>query len=65
MIKNARANAIEARDAGLIQVGKISWRGTWQPIPIFVLGEFHGQRKLAGRMGSQESDTTECTPVSD
>ena len=65
MIKNAPANAIEARDAGLIQVGKISWRRTWQPIPIFVLGKFHGQRKLAGHMGSQESDTTEGTHISD
>ena len=29
-------------------VGKISWRGAWQPTPVFLPGEFHGQRSLAG-----------------
>ena len=24
------------------------WRRTWQPIPIFLPGESHGQRSLAG-----------------
>ena len=24
------------------------WRREWQPTPLFVLGEFHGQRSLAG-----------------
>jgi len=24
------------------------WRRAWQPIPVFLLGEFHGQRSLAG-----------------
>ena len=28
---------------------KILWRRKWQPIPIFLLGESHGQRSLAGR----------------
>ena len=28
-------------------VGKIPWRRTWQPIPVFLLGESHGQRRLA------------------
>ena len=27
---------------------KIPWRRKWQPTPIFVPGEFHGQRSLAG-----------------
>ena len=26
-------------------VGKISWRSTWQPTPVFLPGESHGQRK--------------------
>ena len=29
-------------------VGKIPWRRTWQPTPIFLPREFHGQRSLAG-----------------
>ena len=29
-------------------VGKIPWRRKWQPTPAFLLGEFHGQRILAG-----------------
>ena len=42
-------------------VGKIPWRGKWQPIPVFFPGESHGQRSLAGYgpWGHRESDTTE------
>ena len=29
--------------------GKIPWRRAWQPTPVFLPGEFHGQRSLAGR----------------
>ena len=29
-------------------VGKTSWRGKWQPTPVFLPGESHGQRQLAG-----------------
>ena len=29
-------------------VGKIPWRRAWQLTPIFLLGESHGQRNLAG-----------------
>ena len=29
-------------------VEKIPWRREWQPIPVFLPGEFHGQRSLAG-----------------
>ena len=29
-------------------VRKISWRGKWQSNPVFLTGEFHGQRRLAG-----------------
>ena len=30
------------------QVGKIPWQRAWQPTPIFLPGEFHGQRSLVG-----------------
>ena len=45
--------------------GKMSLRRKWQPTPIFLPGEFHGQRSLAGYSpwGGKESDTTKhmCT----
>jgi len=28
--------------------GEIPWRRKWQPIPVFLPGEFHGQRSLVG-----------------
>ena len=42
-------------------VGKITWRRPWQPTPVFLPGESHGQRSLAGYSprGCKESDTTE------
>ena len=44
-------------------VGKIPWKRAWQPTPVFLLGEFHGQRSLAGYSpwGHTELDTTEHT----
>ena len=40
---------------------KIPWRRKWQPTPVFLPGEFHGQRSLAGYSlrGCKEPDTTE------
>ena len=37
------------------------WRRIWQPTPVLLPGEFHGQRSLAGYSpwGRNESDTTE------
>jgi len=29
-------------------VRKIPWRREWLPTPVFLPGEFHGQRSLAG-----------------
>ena len=42
-------------------VGKIPWRRGWQPTPVFLPGESHGQRSLAGYSpwDHKESDTTE------
>ena len=42
-------------------VGKILWRREWQSTPVFLSGEFHGQRSLAGYSpwGCKESDVTE------
>ena len=43
------------------RVGKIPWRRTWQPTPVFLPGESHGQRSLAGYSprGLKELNTTE------
>ena len=37
------------------------WRREWQPTPVFLPGEFHGQRSPAGYSpwGHKKSDTTE------
>ena len=42
-------------------VGKTSWRWAWPPTPVFLPGEFHGQRSLVGYSPRdlKESDTTE------
>ena len=42
-------------------VGKIPWKRKWQLIPVFLPGESHGERNLAGNnpQGGQESDMTE------
>ena len=45
-------------------VGKIPWRRKWQPSPLFLLGESHGQRSMEGyspwccRIGCFWSDFT-------
>ena len=40
---------------------EIPWRRAWQPTPVFLPGESHGQGSLAGcsSWGCKESDTTE------
>ena len=45
------------------QVGKVPWRRAWQPTPVFLPGESHGQRSLAGysSQGGKESDTATAT----
>ena len=41
--------------------GELSWRRDWLPTLVFLSGEFHGQRSLAGDhpRGQKELDTTE------
>jgi len=41
-------------------VGKIPLKRAWQSTPVFLPGESHGQRSLAG-YGCKESDMTEMT----
>ena len=47
-------------------IGKIPWRREWLPTPVFLPGESHGQRSLAGYSpwGHKESDMTEQLTLS-
>ena len=68
-----KVSACNAGDPGLIpglgrspgegngNLLQCSWRRKWQPTPVFLPGESHGQRSLAGYSprGCEESDTTE------
>ena len=62
MVKNPSANAGDVRDVGSNPAsGRFPWRRAWQPTPVFLPGESHGQRSLVGYSpwGHKESDTTE------
>ena len=43
-------------------VRKITWSRKWQPTPVFLPVESHGQKEAGGlqSIGLQESDTTEA-----
>ena len=61
MGKESACNAGDAGRHGFSpQVKEIPWRGTWQPTPITLPGESHGQRSLAvcSPWGHKESNTT-------
>ena len=60
--KNVLDVARQARGT-LFKTTAIEWRRKWQPTPVFLPGESHEQRSLAGHgpWGHRESDTTEVT----
>ena len=51
-LPRGKESAYNARRHGRLQfnpwVGKIPWRGKWQPVPAFLLRESHGQSSLEG-----------------
>ena len=63
MIKNPPA----MQELQEMQVRSLGWeaslRRVWQPIPVFLPGESHGQRSLAGYRpwGHKESDMIEMS----
>ena len=62
VVKNPPANAGHKRRRVKTREGQIPrWRG-WQPTPVSLLGESHGQRSLVGYSpwGHKESETTEA-----
>ena len=64
---NGNESACTAGDVAEVgsvpRLGKMSWRKKWQPTPVFLPGEFHGQRSLVdfSPWNGKESDTTEHT----
>ena len=49
MVRIHAPSAGAAEDTSLDPwVGKIPWKGKWQPTPVFLPGESHGQRGLVG-----------------
>ena len=48
MVKNLPADAGDMRHRFDLYVRKISSRRAWQPTPVFLPGELHGERSLEG-----------------
>ena len=61
VVKNPLANAGDMRLGFDPWIGKIPWREAWQPTPVFLPGESHGQRSLVrySPWGCKELDMTE------
>ena len=60
--KESACNAGDTGDASLIlESGRFPWRKKWQPAPVFLPGESHGQRGLMGYTpwGHKELDMAE------
>ena len=64
VVRNAPTNAGD-RQGFDPWVGKIPWRRAWQPTPVFLPGESHRQRSLAGcsPWGCTKSDIPEHTHI--
>ena len=63
MGKESACNAGDTGDASLIlESGRFPWRKKWQPAPVFLPGESHGQRSQVGYSpwGRKMLDTTEA-----
>ena len=63
VVKHLPSKAGDIRDEGLTPVMERSWQRAWQPTPVLLPGESHGQRSLAGYSpySSKESDMNEAT----
>ena len=48
MVKSLPAMQETERRGFRLWVGTVPWRRAWQPTPVFLPGESHGQRSLAG-----------------
>ena len=62
VVKNLSANARDITDmASIPGSGRSPGGGAWQPTPVFLHGESHGQRQATGQGVAKEVDTTEVT----
>ena len=63
VVKNLHANVGDIRSRFIPLVGRIPCRRAWQPIPVFLPGESHGLRNMAGcsPWGHKGLDMTEVT----
>ena len=62
--KESAYNAADAEEVHSIpESGRFPWRREWQPTPVFLLGESHGQKSLVGYSphSHKELDTTKMT----
>ena len=61
VVKNPPANARGLRDRLSTPGSGIPWRRAWQPTPVFLPREYHGQKSLPGYhpQGCKELDMTE------
>ena len=48
VVKNLPVSAEDVRHGFYPWAWKIPWRRAWQPAPVLLPGESHGQRSLAG-----------------
>ena len=63
-VSDSKESAHKAGDPGSVpELGRLPRRKAWQPTPVFLPGEYHGQKSLVGYgpWGRKESDTTEVT----
>ena len=59
---SSKESACQCRRCGFDRwIGRFLWRRKWQPTPVFLPGESHGQRSLVGcsPWGCKGLDTTE------
>ena len=63
VVKNPPVNVGDVRDAGSIPRSGRSLGGGYDTTPIFLPGEFHGQRSMAGYspQSHKESGKTQAT----
>ena len=63
VVKNLPANAGDIQDEFSPWNGRIPWRRAWQPTPVFLPREFHGQSRLTGCSPQvcKQSDMIEAT----
>ena len=60
---SSKASVLQCSAFFIVHLSYPHWRRKWQPTPVFLPGESHGQRSLVGchLWGFTESNTTEAT----